>query len=309
MTASSSKRASTAFGYFGSKKRLAVGLCKNLPPHHAWVEMFCGSAALTLAKAPAPIEIVNDLDKEIVNFFEQLRNNQKKLCHQIALTPYAREELNLARLPNPKISDLERARRFLVSSMMAINGVFGEERGGFSYSDSYARNGHEARVNRWHNLPDRIAHVAERLRNVRVENKDAMELLKQYLHRPATLVYLDPPYFAERTNGYNHDENNPEFHRKLLKLANCAHCMIFISGYANELYNELLTQEKGWSQKTIETTTRDSSGQIHKRTEVVWMNKYFRHAQETNRVPIKLTKKEQKQKKLNPLRKTFPVCR
>jgi DNA adenine methylase len=293
---------STAFGYFGSKKRLAVELCSQLPPHHAWVEMFCGSAALTLAKPPAPIEVINDLDNEIVNFFEQLRNKEKKLCRLIALTPYAREELHRARTPQSKISDLERARHFLVSSMMAINGVFGEERGGFSYSDSYARDGRDARVNRWYNLPKRISKAVERLRSVRVENKDARELLKQYLHRPATLVYLDPPYLADRTNGYTHDENNPEFHRELLKLANRARCMIFISGYANDLYEQLLTKKRGWSRKTIKTTTRDSSGKIHKRTEVVWMNKHFRLAQKAKEVPIILTKKESKQKKLNPSR-------
>ncbi|MBI3853794.1 MAG: DNA adenine methylase [Verrucomicrobia bacterium] len=186
--------------------------------------------------------------------------------------------------------------------MMAINGVFGEERGGFSYSDSYARDGREARVNRWYNLPERISKAAERLRNVRVENKDAKELLKQYLNRPATLVYLDPPYLADRTNGYNHDENNPEFHRALLKLATRARCMIFISGYANDLYESFLTRKAGWSRRTIEATTRDSSGQIHKRTEVIWMNKHFQKAQMSSQIPIVLTRKESKQKKLNPSR-------
>jgi len=293
---------STAFGYFGSKKSLAVELCSQLPPHHAWVEMFCGSAALTLAKTPAPIEIINDLDKEIVNFFEQLRNHEAELCRLVALTPYAREELHRARTPEPKATELERARRFLVSAMMAINGVFGAERGGFSYSDSYTRDGRDARVNRWYNLPERISKVVERLRSVRVENKDAKDLLEQYLDRPATLIYLDPPYLADRTNGYTHDENNVEFHRELLKLANRSHCMIFISGYANDLYAELLTKEKGWNHRNIETTTKDSSGQSHKRTEVVWMNKYFQKAQAANSVPIVLTTKEAKQKKLNPLR-------
>lgn len=263
---------------------------------------FCGSAALTFAKPPAPIEVINDLDKEIVNFFEQLRTNEKELCRLIALTPYAREELERARIPDLNLTALERARRFLVSSMMAVNGVFGEERGGFSYSDSYARNDREARVNRWYNLPERISKAAERLRSVRVENKDAKDLLEHYLHRPATLVYLDPPYLADRTNGYTHDENNPEFHRKLLKLANRAHCMIFISGYANDLYETLLTAERGWSRRTIDATTRDSSGQIHKRIEVVWMNKHFQLAQKTNQIAIALTKKESKQKKLNPSR-------
>src|SRR5689334_22972518 len=87
----------TAFGYFGSKSRLALQLCNELPPHNAWVEVFCGSAALTLAKKPAPIEVINDLDHEIVNFFEQLRKNHEELCRLISLTPYSRAELAQAR--------------------------------------------------------------------------------------------------------------------------------------------------------------------------------------------------------------------
>jgi hypothetical protein len=67
--------------------------------------------------------------------------------------------------------------------------------------------------------------------------------------------------------------------------------------YANNLYDKLLTRKKGWHHKTIETTTRDSSGQIHNRTEVVWMNKVFLQAQNSNQIPITLTDKELKQKK------------
>ena len=257
-----------------------------------------------MAKKPAPIEVINDLDKEIVNFFEQLRINEKELCRLIALTPYAREELNQAREPKQDCSELERARRFLISSMFAINGVFGDDEGGFSYSDSFTRNGREARVSRWYNLPERVANVVERLRSVRIENKDATDLFVQYLQRPATLVYIDPPYLGERTNGYNHDEKSPEFHRKLLGLANRAHCMVFISGYSNHLYDELLTHERGWKCKIIETTTRGASGLTHKRTEVVWMNKYFQEACRTNELSLRLTKAETSEKKLNPLRKS-----
>lgn len=302
MTTATENIGNTAFGYFGSKKRLAVELCSKLPPHQAWVEMFCGSAALTFAKAPAPIEVINDVDNEIVNFFEQLRKHQKELCRAVALTPYAREELRRAREPHAEINALDRARSFLICSMMAVNGVFGEERGGFSYSNSYTRDGREARVNRWYNVPERISRVVERLRGVRVENKDAKELFEQFLRRPNTLMYLDPPYLGERTNGYKHDANDPAFHRELLKLANRAKCMIFISGYSNDLYSRFLTREKGWRRRTIETTTRDSSGQNQKRTEIVWMNKYFRDAQQADEVPLVLTKKESKQKKVNPSR-------
>jgi hypothetical protein len=54
--------------------------------------------------------------------------------------------------------------------------------------------------------------------------------------------------------------------------------------------------QAGWSRRTIEATTRDSSGQIHKRTEVVWMNKHFQKAQKTNQIAILLQKKRQSRK-------------
>ena len=295
-------RTNTPFGYFGSKKKLALKLCKRLPPHNAWVEAFCGSAAVTLAKKPAPFEVINDIDDQIVNLFIQLRNNSERLCKEISLTPYARQELTLARNSRKTKSGMESARLFLVQSMMVMNGIFGKQPGGFSYSQSYVRQGKEARVNRWYNLPERIAAVVERLRSVRVENRDARKLLRDFINKPATLVYLDPPYFATRTNGYNRDANDKKFHTELLRLANRAKCMIFISGYRNELYMRLLSKKNGWSTREIKASTRDSKGRIHKRTEVVWMNKHFTRAQKSNRVPIRLSEKERKSNKLNPTR-------
>ena len=297
------KKINAPFGYFGSKNKIAIQLCMDLPPHNCWVEAFCGSAALTLRKKPAPIEVINDIDNEIINLFEQLRNNHEALCNVIELTPYAEQELNNARIHEDGLPNLERARRFLVQSMMAINGLFGEAKGGFSYSDSYSRNGHDARVNRWNNLPERLNQVVSRLKKVRIENKDAIKLLKKYIDRPATLVYLDPPYFGNRTNGYNKDANDEDFHRRLLELSNNANCMIFISGYENELYNSILTENEGWGKKTIQTNTKDSKGQSHERTEVIWMNKNYLEALKSQKLPIEFTDKEKIQGKVNPERK------
>lgn len=297
------KKINAPFGYFGSKNKIALQLCNELPPHNCWVEAFCGSAAITLRKEPAPIEVINDIDNEIVNFFEQLRNNHNALCEAIELTPYAEEELNVARIHIENLSNLERARRFLVQSMMAINGLFGQARGGFSYSDSYSRNNNDARVNRWNNLPERLKLVVSRLKKVRIENKDALKLLQKYKNRPATLVYLDPPYLGERTNGYNKDANDVDFHKRLLEFSNEAKCMIFISGYENDLYSSLLTIENGWERKTIQTVTKGVQGKSHDRTEVIWMNKHYIKALKEQKVPIELTEKERKEGKVNPERK------
>lgn len=299
------KKIDPPFGYFGSKSNIALKLCQNLPAHNCWVEAFCGSAAVTLSKAQAPIEIINDKDTEIVNLFEQLRDNYGELMRLIEYTPYAEQEFLNARIPKPldELSKEERARRFLIQSMMAINGVFGKERGGFSFSDSYSRNGKEARVNRWYNLPERLDAVVERLKNVRIENKDARELIKRYVDRPATLIYLDPPYFADRTNGYTIDANEIDFQMELLEIANRAKCMMFISGYDNELYNTFLCPSRGWKKRRIATSTKDSTGGIHDRTEVIWMNSPFVKGLKSGRTPLRLSAKEKKNVKVNPSRK------
>lgn len=297
-----SKSVKAPFGYYGAKQRIAKQIIDILPPHNAWVEAFCGSGALTLSKAPVPIEVINDIDGQIINLFEQLRTNSEALCRAVALTPYAREEFQNSRDGRQIDDPLERARRLLVNAMMTVNATIGSSHCGFSFSQSYAREGREARVNRWYNLPVRLEKVVERLRGVRIENRDARELLSMFSSRPATLVYLDPPYYTKRAHGYVIDANDRDFHADLLGLCKKAKCMLLISGYDNDLYAEMLKKKDGWSRCTIETHTRDTSGTDYARTEVLWMNSQFKKAQRSGRVPIRLRKEEKKQNKINPAR-------
>ena len=291
------------FGYYGAKLRISRQIVEFLPPHHAWVEGFCGSAAITMAKPPVPIEVINDADGEIVNLFTQLRNSPTRLCRAVALTPYSRAEYETARKREAGLSPLERARRFLVATMMTVNGVSGSTRSGFSYSQSYTRGNREARVNRWYNLPERLEKVVERLRGIRVENRDAIDIIEMFHDRPATLMYLDPPYFVKREHRYVIDANNVEFHLELLERCKRARCMILLSGYENKLYSKMLTRKSGWTKRYIETHTRDTTGKDFARTEVLWMNSQFVRAKKTGRVPIRLSAIEKKQGKINPPRK------
>lgn len=295
------ERVKPPFGYYGAKQRLASDILKTLPPHNAWVEAFCGSAAITLAKPPAPIEVINDLDGNIVNLFRVLRKKPNALARAIELTSYARDEFITAGRQRKNLSQLERARRFLARTMMTVNGDAHDA--GFSYSSSYARDGKEARVNRWHNLPDRLVEVAERLRNVRVESLDARALLELFLDRPATLVYLDPPYFVKRDHRYVIDANDEAFHRELLTLCRRAKCMILLSGYDTPLYKEMLRADKGWKRVSIKTHTRDTAGKDYVRHEVLWQNKHFVNAAKSGRLNLRLTTAEKRDGKVNPPRR------
>lgn len=290
------------FGYYGCKQRLSARILKELPPHNAWVEVFCGSAALTLAKSPAPIEIINDINGDIVNFFRQLRQNTSQLEKLIRLTPYSREELERSRIPEPNLSELEKARRFFVQAMMAINGSFGEAKGGFSFSNSYSRDGREARVSRWNSSMDYLEKVARRLRRVRIENQDALKLFRDFEDRPASLVYFDPPYLGDRMLGYDFDQPSFDYHELLLKAIVKAKCMVFISGYQNDLYDHYLNPSKGWRKRIIATATRGNNGKNARREEVIWLSPSYQKASETGHIPIRLSKHERRFKKLNPRR-------
>jgi len=290
------------FGFFGSKSRIAKKIIEQLPPHNCWVELFCGSAAVTMAKKPAPIEIINDADNRIINFFEQLRKHPKKLCKAIALTPYARSEYENFFKNEHLIGRFEKARRFLVANMMAINAT-PANRSGFSYSQSYARQGREARVNRWYKLPERMEQVVERLRSVRVENRDGIDLLAMFRYRPATLIYVDPPYFMKRKHIYEIDANDEDFHIRLLKQCRKSKCMLVISSYDNDLYNEMLTAKRGWEKIEIKAHTKNHTGKNFSRTEVLWKNAHAAKALKTGRITIRLSSKEVEFGKVNPERK------
>jgi len=48
-----------------------------IPKHHTYVEVFGGAANLLLAKDPSPVEVYNDIDSGLVNFFRVLRDKNK----------------------------------------------------------------------------------------------------------------------------------------------------------------------------------------------------------------------------------------
>jgi DNA adenine methylase len=257
---------------------------------------------MTLAKEPAQVEVINDINDQITNFFKQLRENSTELIRQIELTPYSRAEFVLSRIEEPGLTPVERARRFFVAAMMAINGCFGEMPGGFSFSNSYARGGMEARVCRWNGMPEYLKSVVARLRTVRVEKKDALNLFEDFKNRPGSLVYFDPPYLGERSRGYDHDQTSIQFHEKLITAASGAKCMVFISGYQNDLYDKHLTEQSGWTRQVLKATTKGNNGKSFEREEVVWFNPVYQKALASGRIPLHLSKKERHNNKVNPER-------
>jgi DNA adenine methylase len=120
-------------------------------------------------------------------------------------------------------------------------------------------------VKAWNELPGKIAEIAERLKNVQLEQQPAIQLIQRY-KRPDVLIYADPPYPLETRSGrmYKHEMTDAD-HAELLDVLDEHPGPVLLSGYANELYD---TRLRHWHRE--ERKALAEAGRI--RTEVLWIN-------------------------------------
>lgn len=109
-----------ALRYFGGKWRLAPWIISHFPEHTCYVEPFAGGASVLLRKPESKVEVLNDLDGEVVNFWRVLREQTEAFIRAVELTPFSREEASLAY----QVADdpLERARRLFIRSWQQRGG-------------------------------------------------------------------------------------------------------------------------------------------------------------------------------------------
>lgn len=258
--------------WHGGKWMLAPWIISYFPPHRTYVEPFGGAASVLLRKPPSYAEVYNDLDEELANLFAVLRDDRlsARLLRNLDLTPFARTEFNDAYRPTR--NRVERARRLIIRSFMGFgsDGASGVYRTGFRANSN--RSG-TTPARDWVNYPDGLAAIVERIRGVVLEQRPALDVMRQH-DGPDTLHYLDPPYVHETRrrihrrpdNGgsYRHELCDAE-HLELLEAIKGLEGMVVLSGYPTELYDDNLS---GWQR--IERDAIADGGKP--RVEVLWLN-------------------------------------
>jgi DNA adenine methylase len=184
-----------AFGYYGGKYSHLDFILPLLPTHFThFCEPFGGSAAVLINRPPAPVETYNDLDGEVVNFFECLRDHGDELIRAIGLTPFSRQELVKALTPESGLSELERARRFFVRARQTRTGLAQtSSEGRWAHCVLTSRAEMAGAVSRWLGSVEGLSEIVQRLQRVQIENAPATEVILRY-DSPQTLFYCDPPY-------------------------------------------------------------------------------------------------------------------
>lgn len=248
--------------YPGSKWSLAQWITSYFSEHHSYLEPFFGSGAVLFNKPRSHIETVNDLDNNVVNLFQCIREDPRKLASMVYMTPYAREvyERAFKEVPGDKF---EAALNFYLRLNMGHGFRTSGEKVGWK-NDIQGRERSYASQD-WCNLPDKIMQAAERLRGVQIENRSAVELIKRFNY-PKVLIYCDPPYMLETRNRKQYRcEMDIKDHEELLKALLQHKGPALISGYETDIYNDMLA---GWTK-----VWNTSYSQIHsKKQEVLWMN-------------------------------------
>lgn len=120
-------------------------------------------------------------------------------------------------------------------------------------------------LSNWYRLPRWILEAAERLRKVQIENRPAVEVIKRHRY-PNVLIYADPPYLlGTRTAKQYRCEMTDDDHIKLLEALLDHPGPVILSGYENELYNDML---KGWNKENINALAEHGLPRV----ETIWMN-------------------------------------
>lgn len=264
--------------WLGGKARMVSKIIPLIPKHRIFVEAFGGGASLLLAHEPSEIEVYNDLDSGLVNFFRVLRDPAlfARLYHYAIYTPYSREEFILCRDTwNKPNDDVVRAYRWYIKNRFSFAGM-GRSWGRTVTSSS---RGMTEAPSSWLSILHDLPEIHRRIMRVQIENKDFRAILKDY-DTPETFFYLDPPYVLDtRRDGEYEHELSIEDHQDLVAHLLNVKGLTILSGYAHPIYKPL--EEAGWQRRDFEHScqvagrTRDSrhiTKDQRKRIETLWIS-------------------------------------
>ena len=243
----------------GNQQRTGAWIASLLPQDTdvTYCEPFAGMLGVLLARPKSKREIVNDLDRRVVNWWRCVRDEPDELARLIALTPNSRDEYARARAG---IDDGSTGVRSALDFTICIMQGMASSPGNTGWRHHYQPLGSLA----WREgLDDRIADLAERIRDVALENRPAEELIERIAGVEKAVLYVDPPYPSVAPGLYGVESlDRDRLTAGLQSLVGRA----AISGYGDE-WDHL-----GWRRHERSTVRMTPGKAASPRTEVLWTN-------------------------------------
>lgn len=237
----------------GGKSRLRKTIVERFPEEHlCYVEPFFGAGWVYFYKQESEVEVINDMDKELINLFKMIKEHSEEVERILQYEFISRDQFSIYKTTNPKtLTEIQRAVRFLymISNSFASKGV------SFGYG---ALKKPCQKI-----FTEDLMILRDRLKNTIVENLDAIDIIKRY-DRPTTFFFCDPPYLE--TAGYKEkfSEEDHERLRDILKNIKGKFLLtINDSEKVRELYKDFYIKETKVSYSVSrETKARKEYGEL-----------------------------------------------
>lgn len=257
----------TPVSYYGGKQKLASTILKLIPKHQLYCEPFIGGAAIFFAKEPSGVEVINDTNKEMINFYRQVQLDFVSLEKEIKICLHSRALHKDAQVinGNPHLfNETKRAAAIWVLANQSFSSMLDGSWGYDKKKNTTSKKIHNKRESFTEEL-------AIRLQNVQIECTDALRIITSR-DEPDSFFYCDPPYYNSDCGHY--DGYSIEDFENLLKKLSKIKGKFLLSSYPSPILKQY-TNEFGWNTKTIEmevTVANNGDKPRKSKTEVLTAN-------------------------------------
>jgi len=251
----------TPITYYGGKQTMLKHILPLIPDNKLYTEAFCGGAALFFAKKPVDAEIINDLNRNLIQFYRVAATQYDELKKEIDKTLHTRDiHTHAAHIYNYPMffTPAEVAWSVWALSKMSfaskLDGSFGYDLGG-------------GMPKKLQNAKDEFTQLlCDRLEKVTIENRDALKVIECY-DKEEAFHFVDPPYINSDCGHYEGSFNDKSM-EDLLRLLERIKGKFMLTMFPLEMIEDYAVKN-GWTIHRIERTISASRSSRRKQEE--WM--------------------------------------
>lgn len=252
----------TPISYYGGKQTMLKHIMPLIPAHESYTEAFAGGAAVYFAKQPAKLEVINDINGNLINFYKVLKQRFNALETMIKTSLHSRDQYDFACIvyDYPQFFDeVTRAWAVWIKSKMGfasmLDGSFGYDKGSNSLAKKIAGAKDQFTIK-----------LAKRIENTQIESTNALRVIESR-DTDNAFHFVDPPYINSDCGHYDGTFNLMDF-EELLQLLTRLKGRFMLTMYPHDLIKEYATQY-GWHIMEVERTI--SVSKTNRRKQFEWI--------------------------------------
>jgi DNA adenine methylase len=256
----------TPITYYGGKQKLVPYILPRIPKHSLYAEPFCGGAAIFFAKEQSEIEVLNDTNKEMMNFYRVVQNDFTSLEKEIKITLHSRDLHRKATVINNHPDMFSEIKRAWAVWVLSVQSFCAQLDGNWGYDRTENRTSKHVQSKKESFTED----LAIRLQNVQLECTDALYVINSR-DSANSFFYCDPPYYNSDCGHY--DGYSLEDFEKLLDTLSKIKGKFLLSSYPSEVLLKA-TKKYKWNMWSLEqrVTVNAKSGYLKRKVEVMTAN-------------------------------------